>query len=106
LDTGNGSWRVSAARFFFAAFLFFSASPSSASTAGEIWNHELYEIDNHVIRVRQVTVSLGFLVVGILLLNQGIRLFRKRVLPRTTLKPIELRLLGSSGIPGLKGEDG
>ena len=106
MNTGKASWKVSAALLFSAALLILSASASFASTAGEIWNHELYEIDNHVIRVRQVTVSLGFLVVGILLLNQGIRLFRKRVLPRTTLKPIELRLLGSSGIPGLKGEDG
>jgi len=55
----------------------------------DIWNYELYEIDEHVIRVRQVFVSIGVLVIGILLLNQGIRLFRKRVLPRTTLKPNE-----------------
>jgi len=55
----------------------------------DIWNYELYEIDEHVIRVRQVIVSIGVLVIGILLLNQGIRLFRKRVLPRTTLKPNE-----------------
>lgn len=89
LDKGNGSRIVFAALWLLAAFLFFFASPASALTAREIWNHELYEIDNHVIRVRQVAVALGFLVAGILLLNQGIRLFRKRLLPRTTLKPNE-----------------
>ena len=89
MDTGKGSLRIPAALVLCAAFLFLPASAVFASTAREIWNHELYEIDNHVIRVRQVAVALGFLVVGILLLNQGIRLFRKRVLPRTTLKPNE-----------------
>jgi len=54
-----------------------------------IWNHELYVIDDRVVRVKQGVFALGVLIIGILLLNQGIRLFRKRVLPRTTLKPNE-----------------
>lgn len=89
MDREKGSWRVLAALFLLAAFLVLPTSAVFASTAREIWNHELYEIDNHVIRVRQVAVALGFLVVGVLLLNQAIRVFRKRVLPRTTLKPNE-----------------
>ncbi len=68
---------------------FFGQQVEPASRLEGIWNFELYEIDNHVIRVKQVVVSLGVLFLGILLLNQGIRLFRRRVLPRTTLKPNE-----------------
>ncbi len=50
---------------------------------------ELFTIDEHIIRVRQLLTSLLVLVVGILLLKQAMRVFRKRVLPRTTLKPNE-----------------
>jgi potassium efflux system protein len=49
----------------------------------------LFTIDEHVIRVRQLVTAVIVLFAGLLLLKQGIRLFRKRVLPKTTLKPNE-----------------
>jgi len=78
--------------------------PASASLEGslpgsaesrflQVWNHELFVIDDHVVRVKQGVMALLILVIGILLLKQGIRMFRKRVLPRTTLKPNEAAAL-------------
>jgi potassium efflux system protein len=55
----------------------------------EFMNTELFVIDEHLIRVRQLLIVLIVLFGGLLLLKQGIRLFRKRVLPKTTLKPNE-----------------
>jgi potassium efflux system protein len=55
----------------------------------EFMNTEVFVIDEHVIRVRQLLMVLIVLFGGLLLLKQGIRLFRKRVLSKTTLKPNE-----------------
>lgn len=59
------------------------------SRFSEFMNTEVFVIDEHPVRVRQFVVALLVLVIGILVLKQGIRVFRKRVLPRTTLKPNE-----------------
>jgi potassium efflux system protein len=59
------------------------------SRLSEFLGTELFVIDEHSVKVRQLMMSLIVLVVGILLLKQGVRVFRKRVLPRTTLKPNE-----------------
>lgn len=70
------------------------ASIPVASAGGDIrfrefLNTEVFTIDQHSVRVRQILTALLVLVIGILLLKQGVRVFRKRVLPRTTLKPNE-----------------
>jgi len=59
------------------------------SRFSEFMNTEVFVIDEHSVKVRQFVMALLILVIGILLLKQGIRIFRKRVLPRTTLKPNE-----------------
>ena len=59
------------------------------SRFSEFLGTELFVIDEHSVKVRQLMMALIVLVVGILLLKQGVRVFRKRVLPRTTLKPNE-----------------
>jgi potassium efflux system protein len=59
------------------------------SRFSEFLSTELFVIDEHSVKVRQLMMALIVLVVGILLLKQGVRVFRKRVLPRTTLKPNE-----------------
>ena len=61
----------------------------SQSRFGEMMNMEVFTIDEHSVRVRQILTALLVLVIGILLLTQGVRVFRRRVLPRTTLKPNE-----------------
>ncbi len=73
----------------------FLPAPVSAYPEGlrEFLNTEVFTIDEHAVRVRQILTALLVLVVGILLLKQGIRVFRKRVLPRTTLKPNEAAAL-------------
>jgi len=59
------------------------------SRFSEILDTHLFIIDEHVIRIRQLLMVLIVLFGGLLLLKQGIRLFRKRVLPKTTLKANE-----------------
>lgn len=59
------------------------------SRFSEILDTTLFTIDEHGIKVRQFLMALFVFVVGLLFLKQGIRLFRKRVLPKTTLKPNE-----------------
>jgi small-conductance mechanosensitive channel len=71
-----------------------SDSPPTVNVVGksrfsEFMATELFVIDERSVKVRQLMMALIVLVVGILLLKQGIRVFRKRVLPRTTLKPNE-----------------
>ncbi len=73
-------------------------SPPEGNIAGEdrlakIMNKEVFLIDGNWIRVRQFFMALLVLVSGILFLRIGIRLFQKRVLPRTTLKPNEAAAL-------------
>jgi len=68
----------------------------------KILNKEVFLIDGKWVRVRQFLMALLVLVFGILLLRIGIRLFKKRVLPRTTLKQNEAialtKILYYSGI--------
>jgi potassium efflux system protein len=59
------------------------------SRFSDILDTTLFTIDEHGIKVRQFLMALFVFVVGLLFLKQGIRLFRKRVLPKTTLKPNE-----------------
>jgi len=59
------------------------------SRLSEILDTHLFTIDERAIRVRQLLVVLIVFLGGLFLLKQGIRLFRKRVLPKTTLKPNE-----------------
>jgi potassium efflux system protein len=59
------------------------------SRFSEFLGTELFVIDEHSVKVRQLVMALIVLVVGILLLKQGVRVFQRRVLPRTTLKPNE-----------------
>ncbi|MGB3399367.1 MAG: mechanosensitive ion channel domain-containing protein [Candidatus Deferrimicrobiaceae bacterium] len=59
------------------------------SRFSEILDTHLFIIDERVITVGQLLMVLIVLFAGLLLLKQGIRLFRKRVLPKTTLKPNE-----------------
>ena len=71
-----------------------SDSSPVVNVVGKSWfseflGTELFVIDEHSVKVRQLMMALIVLVVGILLLKQGVRVFRKRVLPRTTLKPNE-----------------
>ncbi|MDH3236972.1 MAG: mechanosensitive ion channel [Deltaproteobacteria bacterium] len=72
-----------------------TAEPSLAmnvaekSRFSEILDTHLFTIDERAIRVRQLLMVLIVLLGGLLLLKQGLRLFRKRVLPKTTLKPNE-----------------
>jgi potassium efflux system protein len=66
-----------------------AVSVAGKSRASEILDTTLFIIDEHGVKVRQFLIALVVLFVGLLLLKQGIRLFRKRVLPKTTLKPNE-----------------
>ncbi|MGA6994245.1 MAG: mechanosensitive ion channel domain-containing protein [Candidatus Deferrimicrobiaceae bacterium] len=59
------------------------------SRFSEILDTTLFTIDERGIKVRQFLMALLVFVAGLLFLKQGIRLFRKRVLPKTTLKPNE-----------------
>ena len=53
------------------------------SRLSEILDTHLFTIDERAIRVRQLLVVLIVFLGGLFLLKQGIRLFRKRVLPKT-----------------------
>jgi small-conductance mechanosensitive channel len=59
------------------------------SRFSEILDTHIFTIDERAIRLKQLVMVLIVFLGGILLLKQGIRLFRKRVLPKTTLKPNE-----------------
>jgi len=76
-----------------------AVSVEGKSHVSEILDTTLFTIDEHGVRVRQLLIALVVLFLGLLLLKQGIRLFRKRVLPKTTLKP-RLRSRRSSTISG------
>jgi small-conductance mechanosensitive channel len=54
-----------------------------------IWKFELFVIDRHAIRVNQIVMAILAFFIGLAVLGQVIRLFKKRVLPKTTLKPNE-----------------
>jgi len=49
----------------------------------------MFEIDGHPVRVKQFVAALLAFFVGLAVLGQVVRLFKKRVLPKTTLKPNE-----------------
>ena len=66
-----------------------AASGAGKSRVSEILDTTFFTIDEHGVKVRQFLIALIVLFVGLLPLKQGIRLFRKRVLPKTTLKPNE-----------------
>jgi potassium efflux system protein len=68
---------------------FLAMNAIEKSFFSEILDTHLFIIDERVIRVRQILMVLIVLFAGLLLLKQGIRMFRKRVLPKTTLKPNE-----------------
>jgi len=70
-----------------------AVSVEGKSHVSEILDTTLFTIDEHGVRVRQLLIALVVLFLGLLLLKQGIRLFRKRVLPKTTLKPNEAAAL-------------
>ena len=53
------------------------------------WNFEVFVIDGHSVKVNQFAMALLVFFVGLAFLGQIIRLFNKRVLPKTTLKPNE-----------------
>ncbi len=53
------------------------------------WKFELFEIDGHSVRVNQFAMALLAFFIGLGVLGQVVRLFKKRVLPKTTLKPNE-----------------
>jgi len=59
------------------------------SRLSEILDTTLFTIDEHGVRIKQLLMALFVFVAGLLLLKQGIRLFQKRVLPKTTLKSNE-----------------
>ncbi len=54
-----------------------------------VWRFELFSIDEHPVRVSQFVMALLAFFVGLAALGQVVRMFRKRVLPKTTLKPNE-----------------
>jgi small-conductance mechanosensitive channel len=54
-----------------------------------IWNFELFVIDGHSIKVNQFVLALMAFFIGLAVLGQIVRLFREKVLPKTTLKPNE-----------------
>jgi small-conductance mechanosensitive channel len=54
-----------------------------------IWNFELFVIDGHLVKVNQFVMALLAFFIGLAVLRQIVRLFRERVLPKTTLKPNE-----------------
>lgn len=54
-----------------------------------VWRFELFSIDEHPVRVNQFVMAILAFFVGLVVLGQVVRIFRKRVLPKTTLKPNE-----------------
>ena len=54
-----------------------------------VWNFELFMMDGHSVRVNQFAMALLVFFIGLVFLGQIVRLFNKRVLPKTTLKPNE-----------------
>lgn len=67
-----------------------------------VWRFELFSIDEHPVRVNQFVMALLAFFAGLAVLGQAVRIFRKRVLPKTTLKPNEAataaKLLYYSGV--------
>jgi potassium efflux system protein len=54
-----------------------------------VWNFELFVIDGHSVRVNAFAMALLAFLLGLAFLGQIVRIFKKRVLPKTTLKPNE-----------------
>ncbi len=54
-----------------------------------IWNFDLFVIDGHLVKVNQFVMALLAFFIGLAVLRQIVRLFRERVLPKTTMKPNE-----------------
>lgn len=54
-----------------------------------VWRFELFSIDDRPVRVNQFVMALLAFFIGLAVLGQVVRVFRKRVLPKTTLKPNE-----------------
>ena len=54
-----------------------------------VWKFELLVIDGHSVTVNHFAIALLAFFIGLAILGQIIRLFKKRVLPKTTLKPNE-----------------
>jgi len=51
-----------------------------------VWNFELWVIDEHAVTVRKIFSALLILVIGIFIVRYGIRVIKKRLLPRTSLE--------------------
>jgi small-conductance mechanosensitive channel len=62
---------------------------STADRFLSVWNFELFVMDGHSVRVNQFAMALLVFFIGLAFLGQIVRLFNKRVLPKTTLKPNE-----------------
>jgi small-conductance mechanosensitive channel len=54
-----------------------------------VWKFELFVIDGHSVSVNHFAIALLVFFIGLMVLGQIIRLFKKRVLPKTTMKPNE-----------------
>jgi len=54
-----------------------------------VWKFELFVIDGHPVSVNHFAMALLAFFIGLAVLGQVVRLFKKRVLPKTTLKPNE-----------------
>jgi small-conductance mechanosensitive channel len=54
-----------------------------------VWNFELFVIDGHSVSVNHFAMALLAFLIGLAILGQIVRIFKKRVLPKTTLKPNE-----------------
>jgi small-conductance mechanosensitive channel len=54
-----------------------------------IWNFEMFVIDGHSVSVNHFVIALLVFLIGLVILGQIIRLFKNRVLPKTTLQPNE-----------------
>ena len=55
--------------------------------AEKIWNFELWVIDGRSVTVKKFIIALIILIGGILLLKTTIRIFTKRLVPKTNLDP-------------------
>jgi len=54
-----------------------------------VWKFELFVIDGYSVTVNHFAMALLAFIIGLAILGQIVRLFKKRVLPKTTLKPNE-----------------
>jgi potassium efflux system protein len=54
--------------------------------AKDVWNFELWVIDDNAVTVRKVTIALFIFVFGLLMVKHFIRLIRNRLLPRMNLE--------------------